>query len=66
MTATLLRADGLRAGYGRAAVLDEVSLHVDEGELVTLIGPNGAGKTTLLNTLAGLIPPTPGTVELFG
>ena len=66
MTATLLRADGLRAGYGRAAVLDEVSLHVDEGELVTLIGPNGAGKTTLLNTLAGLIRPTAGTVELFG
>ena len=41
--------------YDRAMVLNNVSLHVDDGEMVSLVGPNGAGKTTLLKAVAGLI-----------
>lgn len=41
--------------YDRAMVLNRVSLHVDDGEMVSLVGPNGAGKTTLLHAVSGLI-----------
>ncbi|SFQ49775.1 ABC transporter ATP-binding protein [Actinomadura madurae] len=50
----MLRIDGLSAWYGEAQALREVSMHVDEGEIVTLVGRNGAGKTTLLRSLMGL------------
>jgi branched-chain amino acid transport system ATP-binding protein len=50
----MLSVKGLRAGYGRSEVIDELSLRVDAGEAVAVIGPNGAGKTTLLNALMGL------------
>ena len=46
--------------------LDDVSLRVDEGEIVGLIGRNGAGKSTLLRVLAGIAPPTAGTVSTKG
>jgi iron complex transport system ATP-binding protein len=48
------------------AVLDDVSLTVDEGEFVGLVGPNGAGKTTLLQTLNGVLDPDAGTVTVDG
>ena len=41
--------------YDRAMVLNKVSLHVEEGEMVSLVGPNGAGKTTLLRGISGLV-----------
>ncbi|NEA23595.1 ABC transporter ATP-binding protein [Actinomadura bangladeshensis] len=50
----MLSVDGLSAWYGEAQALREVSLRVDEGEIVTLVGRNGAGKTTLLRCLMGL------------
>ncbi|MGP4096352.1 ABC transporter ATP-binding protein [Nonomuraea sp. KM90] len=50
----MLRVDGLSAWYGEAQALREVSMRVDEGEIVTLVGRNGAGKTTLLRCLMGL------------
>ena len=53
MTDTLIEATGLSAGYGKMAVVRDVDLHVDAGEVVALIGANGAGKTTTLLTLAG-------------
>ena len=62
----MLAVDGLTVRYGAVVALREVSLHVDEGELVALVGPNGAGKTTLLNTAAGLLRPTGGRMTLAG
>jgi branched-chain amino acid transport system ATP-binding protein len=63
---TMLALNGLRAGYGKIAVLHDVSLSIERGRIVTLIGANGAGKTTLLKTISGLIRPTAGTIEFEG
>src|SRR6185503_18920196 len=52
--ARMLEARHLRAGYGAAPAVWDVSLDIAEGDLVVVVGPNGAGKTTLINTLAGL------------
>ena len=52
--------------FGGLIAVNNVSMHVAEGEIVGLIGPNGAGKTTLLNAIAGLSPPTSGSVVMFG
>jgi branched-chain amino acid transport system ATP-binding protein len=57
---------GLSARYGEAQALREVSLHVDEGELVTLVGRNGAGKTTLLRCVMGLHRQRSGSIRLHG
>jgi len=51
--AELLRVERLKAGYGEAVVLQEVSLSLNQGETLALLGRNGTGKTTLMNTLAG-------------
>ena len=61
-----LAVDRLDAGYGKLAILHEVSLSVAPGEIVTVVGSNGAGKTTLLRALNGLIRPTAGTVTIDG
>jgi branched-chain amino acid transport system ATP-binding protein len=60
---TLLRVDGLHAGYGPIEVLHGLSLAVDEGEIVVILGANGAGKTTTMRAISGTIPRR-GTVEL--
>ena len=52
----MLRVEGIRVCYGRVPALHDVSLDVNEGELVTLIGGNGAGKTTTLRAISGLLP----------
>ena len=52
--------------YGPMIAVDEVSLHVDQGELVTILGPSGSGKTTLLTMIAGLNEPTSGRILLGG
>jgi branched-chain amino acid transport system ATP-binding protein len=59
----LLEVHHVDAAYGRVRALDGVSLHVDEGEIVTLIGANGAGKTTLLRTISGLVRAIRGSVR---
>jgi branched-chain amino acid transport system ATP-binding protein len=60
----MLRIENLTSGYGRIVALKGVSLHVAKGEIVTLIGANGSGKSTLLSTLAGLVRPMGGRIQL--
>ncbi len=55
MPENVLSIDHLTAGYGEAAVLHDVTLHVGEGEVVALLGPNGAGKTTTLRAISGVV-----------
>ncbi len=62
----LLEVDGLVARYGRITALAGISLHVDEGEIVTLIGANGAGKTTTLRAISGLLRPAAGRIVFAG
>jgi branched-chain amino acid transport system ATP-binding protein len=59
----LLDVGGLCAGYNGAAVLSDISLHLDRGETVAVVGGNGAGKTTLIRTIAGMVPATAGHVR---
>jgi ABC-type Mn2+/Zn2+ transport system ATPase subunit len=61
-TATLLRADGLTAGYGGPPVLSDVSFTAEAGERIAVLGPNGGGKTTLFRTLLGELRPQAGTL----
>ena len=65
MTA-LIETAGVRKAYGDFVALDDVSLSILEGELVSIVGPNGAGKTTLVNLLTGLLRPTSGVVRFKG
>src|SRR5689334_14367295 len=62
----LLELRAVTCAFGGLRALDRVSLEVAEGEILGLIGPNGAGKTTLLNVVAGVQPPTFGSVRLAG
>ncbi|MBU6427906.1 MAG: ABC transporter ATP-binding protein, partial [Cyanobacteria bacterium REEB65] len=63
---TLLSARNLAAGRSGRTIVQGIDLEVAAGDIVGLIGPNGAGKSTLLSTLAGLLPPTAGTILLAG
>mgnify|MGYP001404121703 FL=1 len=62
----LLELDRITVHYGKIAALREVSLTVEEGEIVTLIGANGAGKTTTLQTISGLRPLSAGRILFDG
>jgi branched-chain amino acid transport system ATP-binding protein len=62
----MLEIQGIDAGYKDLQALWDVSLQVNEGELVAVVGPNGAGKTTTLKVISGLIKPTAGQVLLDG
>jgi len=62
----LLRIRNLQTYYGRIRVLDNVSLSVKPGEVVTLIGANGAGKSTILNCISRLIPCREGEIFFQG
>jgi branched-chain amino acid transport system ATP-binding protein len=58
----LLKVSNLTVHYGKAVALENVSMEVAEGSVVTLVGANGAGKTTLLRAISGLIPATSGEI----
>jgi len=59
---SLLRIENLEVYYGHIHALKGLSLHVDQGQLVSLIGANGAGKSTLLNTITGVVRASAGQV----
>ena len=59
-----LSANHISRIYGKRNVVDDVSIHVSQGEIVGLLGPNGAGKTTSFYTIVGLIKPSAGEVLL--
>lgn len=56
MTNKVLDIGNLQAGYGKVQVLNNISIQVEQGKIVTVIGPNGAGKTTLLSAIMGVLP----------
>jgi branched-chain amino acid transport system ATP-binding protein len=62
----MLELRGLHSHYGRAHILDDVSLEVGGGETVALLGRNGAGKSTTLKTIIGLVRPTGGEITFAG
>lgn len=62
----LLEVSDLRAGYGPIDALHDVSLTVNEGEIVTMIGANGAGKTTTLMSISGAVRPRAGSLTFAG
>jgi branched-chain amino acid transport system ATP-binding protein len=66
MTEPILAVERIRAGYGEAVVLEDLSFHVNSGEVVCLLGANGAGKTTTMSVLSGLLDPTAGAVRFEG
>ncbi len=63
---TVLEVQNINKTYGRRAVLNDVSITVEKGEIFGLIGPNGAGKTTLVECIAGLRQPDGGQIRVMG
>lgn len=61
-----LEAEHLTRDFGQIRAVDDLSFHVDRGEVVGLLGPNGAGKTTAIRMLTGTLVPTSGHVRLAG
>ena len=66
MTKKLLEVQNLTIKFGGVTALNDVSIHVNEGEIAALIGPNGAGKTTVFNVVTGYYAPTSGDFSLGG
>ena len=65
-TKNVLRLDNITMQFGGVVAVDDLSMEVNEGEIVALIGPNGAGKTTAFNTITGVYEPTNGMVSFMG
>src|SRR5512146_2434330 len=64
--AGVLEAQSLVREYGKVRVVKDVSIRVEQGEVVGLLGPNGAGKTTTFYMIVGLLPPNAGKILLKG
>jgi branched-chain amino acid transport system ATP-binding protein len=63
---SLLRISNITTAYGKAVVLQNVSLNAEQGEISALLGSNGSGKTTLIKTVLGLVRPKEGIIEFDG
>ncbi len=61
----MLEVDSINCFYGNIQVLWDVTMRVEEGEIMALVGANGAGKTTLLKTISGLMRPASGTISYY-
>ena len=61
----ILRTEHLFKQYGKRTVVNDVSIHVEQGEIVGLLGPNGAGKTTTFYMTTGLVKPNSGKIFLI-
>jgi len=66
MSERVLTMDGMYAGYDDVAVVRDLSMYVDRGEVVALLGPNGAGKTTTLGAISGIVKLLGGSIEVLG
>ena len=62
----MLKIEGLRSGYSKDPILDDISLSINKGELISIIGPNGCGKSTLLKSLNGNLKKMGGCIYLDG
>ncbi len=62
MSKNVLRLENLTMQFGGVVAVNDLSLSIDEGEIVALIGPNGAGKTTAFNMVTGVYAPTNGAI----
>ncbi|HVZ97755.1 MAG TPA: ATP-binding cassette domain-containing protein, partial [Chitinophagaceae bacterium] len=62
----LLETKNLTRSFGGFTAVDNINLHVEEGEIFALLGPNGAGKSTLIKMLTTLLPPTSGDAFIDG
>ena len=62
----MLEIANLETRYGKIAALQEISIHVEAREVVSVLGANGAGKTTLLNTISGVLRPAKGSIKFLG
>ncbi len=63
---SILKVENVVSGYGSMEVLHDISLEVEEGQIVSVLGPNGAGKTTLLRAIFGVIKPWKGKIFYKG
>jgi branched-chain amino acid transport system ATP-binding protein len=62
----MLRLENITVHYGKVIAVEDVAIHVDEGEIVALIGANGAGKSTTLRAISGLVRPSSGRIDFDG
>jgi len=66
MAERLLDLRGVSMSFGGLTCIDDLDLHVDEHEILSVIGPNGAGKTTLFNLVTGVYRPVAGEIRFAG
>lgn len=66
MSEHILSVNNVTMQFGGVIAVDDLSMYVDEGEIVALIGPNGAGKTTAFNCITGVYEPTNGSIDFLG
>ena len=62
----VIKVSSLTKYYGKHRGVEDLTLHVNKGEIYGFIGPNGAGKSTTIRAMVGLLKPTKGSVEIFG
>jgi len=65
-SSALFTVDGLRTGYGRSIIIDDLSLELPAGKMIAIVGPNGCGKSTLFRSCARLLKRSGGTIALDG